>query len=302
MSENWTEIPVLIHGVDPSTNPKEHSRSYNNIISLINQQLKKQNKKQFTEKPISVEWGWDSGKSNQSDKYLSKAQLILYEKIKNSENKTNSFFFINLLKKFYSKLRKELLLGGGDIFYYLSQDGETAVRNNIFNYISKEIKKRKHKKISLTFLTHSAGTVVMHDFLYHLFGRKNNSPISSVNEIRGLVKNNGLRVRKIFTFGSPLTSVSLRSNTLLLNIVNKKKLNPESIGLLKSNNLTNPRWINFWDKDDVISFPLEFLYEKINNEQIVKDELINLKGFLFWKVHLEYWKSDKMARKIADAL
>ena len=68
MKNNWIEFPVLIHGIDPSMNPREHSRSYKHIIGLVNEELKKKGKKGFTEKPISIEWGWNSGKSNYNDK------------------------------------------------------------------------------------------------------------------------------------------------------------------------------------------------------------------------------------------
>ena len=199
MANEWIEIPVLIHGVDPIINPREHSKSYAKIINLINQELKKRNKKQLTEKPITIEWGWDSRKSNENDKYLSEAQRIIYKNIDNTLKNKRFYFLNNILQKVYKKLRKEFLFGAGDLFYYISRDGETAVRNNVFNQISKEITKRGNKKISLTFITHSAGTIIMHDLLYHIFGRKTKSPINSINEIRKLAKNGNLRIKKIFT-------------------------------------------------------------------------------------------------------
>lgn len=302
MADEWIEIPVLIHGVDPSINPRDHSRSYAKIINLINEELKKKDKKQLTEKPIAIEWGWDSRKSNENDKFLSEAQRIIYKKVDNSINNKSFYFLEKVLEKIYTKLRKEFLFGAGDLFYYISQDGETAVRNNVFNQISKEIMKIKNKKISLTFITHSAGTIVMHDLLYHIFGRKTNSPIKSINEIRKLAKDGNLRINKLFTFGSPITSASLRSDALMINTIKRNKLNPEHLGLRKKDNLQNPRWINFWDKDDILSFPLEFSYKKIDREKVVQDHIINLKGFLFWKVHAGYWKSREMARKIAEVL
>jgi len=249
MTDEWIEIPVLIHGVDPSINPRDHSRSYAKIINFINEELKEINKKQLTEKPITIEWGWDSKKSNENDRFLSEAQRIIYKNIENSLKKKRFYFLEKILQKLYSKLRKEFLFGAGDLFYYISQDGETAVRNNVFNQISKEIIKRKNKKISLTFISHSAGTIIMHDLLYHMFGRKTKSPIKSINEIRKLIKNGNLRIKNIFTFGSPITSVSLRSDTLILNIIKRNKLNPENIGLRKKDNLPNPRWINFSTDD-----------------------------------------------------
>jgi len=166
-------------------------------------------------------------------------------------------------------------------------------------FITKEIiKRRKDKKISLTFISNSAGTVITHDLLYHLFGRKGKKPLNAINPIFKLAKSGKLRIRRIFTSGSPIIPLIFRSDHLLLNIIRKKKLDPEDIGLRKKDNLSNPRWLNFWDKDDVISFPLEFLYKKTG--KVVKDEIVNLKGFIFWCVHQRYWRSQKVVKRMAE--
>jgi hypothetical protein len=298
MKKEWLEIPVLIHGIDARLNPKEHSKAYARVIKLINKELLKQGKEPFTEKPISVEWGWNSGQST-NDRYLAEAERIMVGEIDRITKRIKSYFFDRLLLKAYSFLRKEVFLTGiADMFYYVSGDGEKAIRNNVFSHISREImKRRKDKKISLTFISHSAGTVIIHDLLYHLFGRSK-KPMDAIQPVFKLAKSGKLRIRRIFTSGSPITPLIFRSDHLLLNIIKKKKLNPEGLGLRKEDNLSNPRWINFWDKDDILSFPLEFLYKETGS--IVKDERVNLKGFLFWSVHKRYWWSKKVVKRMAE--
>lgn len=301
--DKWLEIPVLIHGVDPRMRPEGHGADYASILNLINRELKKQGKKPFSEKPIAVEWGWDSGQSKENDRYLAQAERIIAEKVERAEKKVKSYFFARLLHKWYEFLRKGVFLTGvADMFYYVSQDGETAVRNNVFNHIAREITKRrqgKDKRISLTFIAHSAGTVIAHDLLYHFFGRKGKSPVSAINSIRKLAEAKKLRIRRVFTLSSPITPLMLRSNTLLHKVIRGMKLDPEDIGLQKKDKLSNPRWINFWDKYDIISFPLEFSYKRGGGERVVRDETVDLKGFLFWKVHNRYWRSREVARRIA---
>ena len=97
--------------------------------------------------------------------------------------------------------------------------------------------------------------------------------------------------------GSPITPLIVRSGKLLKTIFNDGKLDLDSIGICKSTSGVSSRWLNFWDKDDVIAFPLAFFYD--DPDELVKDIHVNI-GSCFPCVHNAYWSSKKIVRIIAE--
>ena len=91
-------------------------------------------------------------------------------------------------------------------------------------------------------------------------------------------------------------------------IANGKLLQPKDYGL-ESNfyddqfQLAGPRWINFWDKDDPISFPVAPLF--LTNQKIksknnpVSDVYCDVSDFIT-AAHNACWNDKSMHRKIAE--
>ncbi len=104
-----------------------------------------------------------------------------------------------------------------------------------------------------------------------------------------------LRVRRLYTFGSPLAAWFIRANSLLEKIVNGQQLKVDDIGLQADPGLDNPRWVNFWSLTDVAAFPLNFLYDQTD---VVEDHYLNV-GWIFPNTHGAYWSSSKIAKYIA---
>jgi len=201
-----------------------------------------------------------------------------------------------------------------DAMYYVSQDGEQTVREHVFTSLCDQIMKRLNEnpsaKISLTVLGHSAGSLIAHDFLYQLFSnrKQKESDVAEVHHLRSLVgeaERQGdisqpyerLRVRRLYTFGSPIAAWFIRANSLLAKVMDKEPLKVADLGLVPQEDLVNPRWVNFWSLTDVASFPLSFLYD---DQDVVKDEYVD-PGLIFPSTHTAYWGSPKvkMAERIA---
>jgi hypothetical protein len=111
------------------------------------------------------------------------------------------------------------------------------------------------------------------------------------------VQKGELRIRKFYSMGSPITPMIIRSDSLLTRLINSEKLDPEDLGLRQSDGVPNPRWVNFWDQDDVAAFPVEFLYD--NTNKVIEDKYLEL-GDVFPPCHSKYWTSVEMARYIAE--
>jgi hypothetical protein len=309
MSEtDWLEVPVFIHGVSPDEKPKSHKAEYSSLLKAINYGLKERGKSPLV-KPIYMEWGRKYPGSKGMDQYLAQVERRLNGLVKESMG-NNNYASIPFA---YKTIRELLFFAVADLMYYVSSDGEKALRAHVFRDLAAritELANQGFNRISLTFFTHSAGTLIAHDLLYHLFGKTYTKGEMAGNEVKDIMKYARkksmdqtsatlLRVRRLYTFGSPISLLSIRANSLVkrLNTPKVQLLDTEAIGLRAADGLENPRWVNFWDKDDLIAAPVGFLYKNTTN--VIEDVTVNA-GSLLPKAHTEYWYSLEMANYIAD--
>jgi hypothetical protein len=306
----WLEVPIFIHGISPEGDPGDHKGEYDSLRKSVNKYLKIEGKPPLSQAPIYVEWGRQYPGAIGNDQYLAKAEQILHERIRESMGDK----YTGLLPV-YKIIREMIYFGVIDLFYYVSQDGEEELRNHVFGEVTRRILlfgSKKNTRVSLTFFAHSAGTLITHDLLYHYFGKKRSDDREDKSESNKIVKRMDkardignpddpedirMRVRRLYTFGSPIAPLSLRSNSLIKMMLQDKTLNPEKIGLRAKDKIPGYRWVNYWDKDDLASAPVAPLYD--NSKNVILDYHVNA-GLLLPKAHTNYWYSDEMARHIAE--
>jgi len=305
---DWLEVPIFIHGVSSEEKPKSHAVEYGTLLKATNIGLKERGKSALSN-PINVEWGREYPGSKGMDQYLAQVEERLNTMVRESMGEGN-YASVPIV---YGAVREFLFFAAADLMYYVSSDGEKALRRHIFRDLANKIidlAKQKSNRISLTFFTHSAGTLIAHDFLYHLFGKKYTQGEMAGNEVKYIMKYARkksltdtsatlLRVRRFYTFGSPIALLSIRTNSLINKLRAQKiqLLDTENIGLRAADGLENPRWVNFWDKDDLIAAPVAFLYK--NATGVIKEMQVNA-GILLPNAHTNYWFSPDMANYIAD--
>jgi hypothetical protein len=317
--QDWTEIVVFIHGITPNEHPEDKKHDprtdYNTLFENIQKELKSwPNKPTLDPVPIKITWNWKPTDAPlvYKDQDLAEAERRVANMALELETKIRTVNIAHyiLWKWFYKKLRDLIVYGFADAFYYVSRDGETTVRKHVFESLCDEIENRLNQqhfdgapaKISLTIIAHSAGSLIAHDFLYHLFSQKKKNSLEAelvkVLQLRSKAVDNSvrLRIRRFYTFGSPIASWIFRANSLLKKIMNEQKLELDEIGLGAQPELSNPRWVNFWTLTDAAAFPLGFLYD---NQDIVKDQYVDV-GWWFPATHDAYWTSSKVAKCIAE--
>jgi hypothetical protein len=299
----WLEVPVLIHGITSEREPASHAPNYFAFLRLVNAALTARGKPTLEATPIMVEWGWEA--SLGKDKYLAEAErLVAREALPLTEKRRR--INLNPLRRFTDGIREAFLYGFADMFYYVSEDGGRAVRDNVFRHLAGEIRSAEKGRdgrapnVSLTFFAHSAGAVIAHDFLYRLFGWGAQPLFGlTLNKTRRMARRKRLRVRRLYTLGAPVAPFIFRSEPLIEKILRREKLDPAVVGLKADEDLANPRWVNFWDDDDLVSYPVAFLYEKVNGERVVVDRCVDL-GEKFPAVHAAYWRSQEVADGVAE--
>lgn len=296
------EVIIYIHGITPSPDPKLHKENFNSFENLLCSALEKRGKN-YPAQRVEVEWGFELPSISTKDKILAEVERYLYQQVDEIADK-HWDFTINPTRFIYNAIRKNFLLGFSDMFYYVSEDGKAEVRQNVFNTLLDNLPDLKDDEVfNFTIVSHSAGSVIMHDVLYILFGGSSDSYLKERTEIDKLEKvqryaqNGQLFIKCFITLGSPITPMIVRSGKLLEMIHNDEKLALDSIGIRKGPGGENSKWLNFWDKDDVISYPVEFLYQ--NPSGLLEDHYVDISDS-FPDVHNAYWSSKKIAEIVAE--
>ncbi len=301
--QEWKEVVIYLHGLSPKGIQKDHDEDYQKLHGLIHQEMEKMRKESpMPENYIGLEWGWGSLEpEHKIDTYLANAETWIGEGILKAVSKQRDWT-LNPARLATVGMREMFLYGVTDIMYYALNEGEKSVRTAVFKKILSELKNvdAYYENLSLTFICHSAGSVIAHDFLFTLFNTR--KPTSSIVYVPGLKKlrkkaqTGKIRFRRFYTFGSPITPLILRSISVVKRFAEKKTLDPKQIGILPDEKLTDPRWVNFWEKDDILSFPVGLLY---GDPPSIEDSHPGISGFLS-SAHKAYWENEKLARRIAE--
>lgn len=300
-SAEWLEVPVFIHGISPDKYPGGGQKEYLQLLKLVKEKLKKYPEKKLLGQPIFVTWGVPTRPaSSGTDRYLAQVERSMQAKVQEKMGKAYNGPF-----GWTGFIRDLLFFGIADLFYYVSADGEKDLRKHVFNHISRAIQimdKENTAYISLTFFAHSAGSVMIHDMLFHMFSsNEHESEEGSVEEemdaLRKIIKGGRLRIRRLYTFGSPISLLILRASALVEKFRKGETFAPQNIGLLMGDNLSTPRWVNFWSRYDVASYPVDFLYS--NEKGLIEDREITT-SINPKTAHTGYWNNSEMAEYISE--
>jgi hypothetical protein len=329
------EIVAYIHGVTPR-GQKDHRADYD----TLHKGLQRHNPK-IPDDYCGAEWGWDpTNGQGRSHQLLDKAEEELGQRALDAVH-DHTDFTLNPLRIAIDKFRGLMMFNFADMFYYVSQDGKNAVRYALAETILEHLHQQGVNldpggdAVSLTLLGHSAGSVVAFDFLFALFyaprqvkdfiapekvqsGPSQKGPaavtapnvtqtLNDLQRLKDMADAGNLRVRRLFTFGSPITMTAFRSDPLL-EILSRdndptraNRIDAAQYGLTRNDPafgppLAGPRWVNLWDKDDPIAWPVEPLVKQAGNEVI--DVYVDVSDSVT-TAHGQYWANDKCHKEFA---
>jgi hypothetical protein len=296
----WIEIPVFIHGVDIEERPESHKPPFMELLEMVNSKLKDLNKTSFDEEPVMLEWG--SELSSGRDSNLSSAERRLRGEVSNSFKESDAYKG-NLLNYFHNITRKIFIFGLTDAIFYFSVDGGRMIRENIYNEITNCISpilgESNKKGISFTLFAHSIGSVISNDILSELYKKTDDINDENLQLLRKNIIENKLRIRRLYTFGSPLALSIFREPELMMKLVNKEKIDISSLGFLKQDDISLPRWVNFCELSDVFSYPVGFLYSSFDDDDVVVDYFLSSGDLTAITAHGKYFELEEVAEYIA---
>lgn len=304
VNANVREVIAYIHGVSNDIYAEPHTDLYNNFNQSV-----RHHRDEWPSEFCGVEWG-SKARTFKSTGHalLTEAQRELGARVFSAIDKQRDWPW-HPSRLLQGSVRELIFYGFGDMFYYTSEEGKEDVRNAMANQIVAHIRElniANDEMISLTLVGHSAGAVVAFDFLFYLFsGEKYPRKFSpKIRQLAKLAKVKKLRVRRLITMGAPIAGLPFRSNKVVAVLSEGGRLKAEHYGLTQDfsppNELktTSPRWLNFWDKDDPIAWPVEPLMER-DSIPTIKDAYVDVSDSPV-KAHGAYWTSPKVIERIAN--
>lgn len=180
-----------------------------------------------------------------------------------------------------------------------------AVYDAVHTKLAESLKRLAEKagpKAPLCIVAHSLGTVIASNYLYDL-QKKDNGFIAS--DVRALTQDTPLErgetLASFYTFGCPIALWCLRYDDFGKPIaVPAPKLADHYPALP----VKACEWINFYDPDDILAYPLRKL-NATYGKAVKEDRAVNVGGWLSsWNPlsHTEYWTDDNVTDPIAAGL
>jgi hypothetical protein len=165
----------------------------------------------------------------------------------------------------------------------------------------RELAEQAGPRAPLCVISHSLGTVIASNFFYDLQTHSGQKPLIAQKVLERMSPSplaNGETLALFYTLGSPLALWSMRYARFGTPLrVPSPKL-PEHYPQLSG------EWVNFYDRADVIGYPLRELNEEYH-AAVSSDRAVRVGSLLrFWNPlsHMEYFEDGDVLEPIADGL
>jgi pimeloyl-ACP methyl ester carboxylesterase len=208
----------------------------------------------------------------------------------------------------YLSLRRFMVNFAADAVAYQPMPGESNVYADVhacFADSLANVVKRAGPDLPLVVIAHSLGTVIASNYIYDLqespkrvsAKRPDLVPKKVRAKIGDTPLEKGETLAWLFTMGSPIALWSLRYENPDFGV----PIQVPAAAFAKAHAGLRCGWINIFDEDDVIGYPLSTLYPGA----ILQDKRVNAGGWLSsWNPmsHDAYWTDSDVTDKIASEL
>jgi hypothetical protein len=193
-------------------------------------------------------------------------------------------------------------LGGDALAYQLSRpldDGRISTYEAIHITVAgtlRELAVDAGGEAPLCIVAHSLGSVIASNYLWDLQTAQVPAPVRRTMNETPLEL--GTTLVGLYTMGSPIAIWSLRFPDFGTPITFPPPARSPSVTSLPA------AWLNLFDPDDVIGYPLKCLNDAYD-EAVTEDRAVNVGGLAtMWNPgsHVRYWKDGEVVRRIATGL
>jgi hypothetical protein len=203
----------------------------------------------------------------------------------------------------FVKLRRFMVDFAADAIAYQPQPGEKDIYEAVHKVVAGALRALAGEAgadAPLCFIAHSLGSVIASNYIYDLqtHPKRKIIPVSVRKAMGDSPLERGETLAGFYTLGSPIALWSLRyadfGRPVQVPSPSLNKLYPKAGG----------EWVNFYDQDDVIGYPLKSV-NKAYGAAVKEDRAVNVGGLLSsWNPtsHTEYWADRDVIHPIADSL
>lgn len=244
------------------------------------------------EDSVQVEWGWPTPDAPKTGELAVAQERLAAALTKAPRGDRFTGFLVN-------GLRELIQYGWSDIAYYATPEGEYHARHDTWSQILDRVP--LDQEVDLNIISHGLGTLLAHDFLFHLFSGRRRTQRRAVcgTEDSWTSAEVNWRLRRLITLGSPLGPLAIRGAGMVDKLSTEPGpwLDASEIGLDRpSFSDEMPIWLNVWDRHDVVSFPVGGLYDAGDAVRDLYPDFSN------WppRAHGRYWKSRKVHKALAE--
>jgi len=203
----------------------------------------------------------------------------------------------------FTRLRRFMLDFAADAIAYQPLPREKRVYEAIHRVVAQTLRvlaREAGPKAPLCVIAHSLGTVVASNYLYDLqtAPRKDILPKGVKKEMEKTPLEKGETLALLYTLGSPIALWSLRYTDF------GKPVRVPAPGLKKHWPKLSGEWVNFYDEDDVIGYPLKTV-NAAYGVAVTRDRAVSVGGvFTGWTPlsHTDYWTEGSVTGPVAKAL
>ncbi len=204
----------------------------------------------------------------------------------------------------FKQLRRLMIDFAGDAIAYQQMGNDRSIYDGIHRVIAKTIKKlAKHagESAPLCIIAHGLGSVIASNYIYDIQNDSPQKPLLSdfvKQDLSDLPIEQCQTLCGFFTLGSPLPLWGLRYKNFGIPI----KLKTEILSKYYSD--IEPQWWNYYDKDDIIGYPLKTINKDYNNA-VNFDFEVNVGTLMTsWNPasHAGYWNDADVINPIARYL
>ena len=292
---------VYIHGVvSDRTRTKSHDEDYGNLRNGLHAILVERGAPlPPLDTSVTIEWGWETGEAGDTSK-LATAQRAIAERVDAATPRDRPGFTSLVWAPAITPVRNLVTLGWADIVYYVGKGGKRLVRSLVWNQIISDV--GPQTEVDLTVVGHSAGALVAHDFLFWLYSGERDDEMGGPDLPSRLdfeAARTNWRLRRLVTLGAPVAPLLVRSSdvTEILADPTAPLLDAAKIGLGQTAHSGDlPKWLNVWDRHDVLSYPVQPFYDSDRVVDLYPDHSDSLVD-----AHDAYWNSSKVHRALADS-
>ncbi len=202
----------------------------------------------------------------------------------------------------YKRLRRFMVDFAADAIAYQPAHSDRTSYDAIHREMAgclARLSERAGPKAPLCVIAHSLGTVIASNYLYDLMKAEHSFMCPSVrSSMNGTPLEHGETFAIFYTLGSPIALWSLRFPRF------GEPVRFPKAELARHHPNIEPAWINVYDPDDVIGYPLRVLNADYR-AAVTEDRPVDVGSILTrWNPlsHVGYWNNGRVADAIAESL